>query len=156
MTVTDVPHSPSSGDQVDERARQLAAVAQLLADSIRPCAMATVTLVERASTGTAASTDPIAEELDRAQFDEDSGPGLTALRTQTVVALDRIVPGPGRYERFRAVAADLGVSAMLALPLDLDGSARGALNCYSVDGVFDEEDQHVAEAIARFASTLIE
>ncbi|MBD8042540.1 GAF and ANTAR domain-containing protein [Arthrobacter sp. Sa2BUA2] len=106
----------------------------------------------RELTFTVASSDSTALEMDEMQYAFDDGPCLHALRVHEPVH----VPDTSRDERWpeylKHVVAQ-GVNTMYAVPLDLEGHSRAALNLYSRSpGVFDEEFQRVARTYAAEAS----
>lgn len=101
---------------------------------------------------TVASSDSTALEMDEMQYAFDDGPCLHALRVHEPVH----VPDTSLDERWpqylQHVVAQ-GVNTMYAVPLDLEGHSRAALNLYSRSaGVFDEEFQRVARTYAAEAS----
>lgn len=161
MTVTDFHTPPStappSGPTVAQTARAvlLDSLTEMVTDVVGPCAMATLTVVEHAVPDTVATSHPEAVDLDEAQYDEDSGPCFTAQRTRATVALDRIVAGPGRYEGFRRVAAEVGVVAVVSAPIEVRGRTTGSLNCYATDGEFGDDDIDAVVAAARHAGHLL-
>jgi len=73
----------------------------------------------------AATTDR-AEEADRAQFELDEGPSLTALAERGPVVVSDSATEP-RWPRWTAVVADIGFRSMLALPLDLGPHYSGTV-----------------------------
>jgi hypothetical protein len=116
-----------------------------------------------------------AEAIDQAQYDGNGGPCLEAFRSaRQVQALvnghdgrdgrgsdgnggSGGSGGNGRdWSRFEERARDFGVAAVLSTPLvQSSGEALGALNMYSRDGGFSEDDTHTAEIIANHATLLL-
>ncbi|MEY2396989.1 MAG: hypothetical protein QOJ00_163 [Actinomycetota bacterium] len=141
---------------VDEESldNTLQRVATLATASVDGCSLASVTL-EGESKRTAASTDPIALELDVAQYEVDDGPCLHALRTKTVVG----VPSMGeeqRWTHFVRCAREHQVFSSLSLPLVVQDVGRGALNLYGrVPAAFPPEDENRALLLAQLAAVAI-
>ena len=90
------------------------------------------------------------------QFDEDTGPTLTAARSSRQIVLHDVVPGPGRYEGFRAAAHVAGVTAVVSTSLAGRG-LLGSLTCYSTSATdFDDAAAETALGLARAAGRLVE
>jgi len=108
-------------------------IAQLSADLITPVAYASVTAYREGAVTTVATSSEIAVAVDRAQYDERSGPCLTALDTATPVAVPDVATTM-RWPGFRDTAHRLGISASLSIPLFAGrGTAIAALNLYGRD-----------------------
>lgn len=120
------------------------------------CDTASVTLWLGAEMRTGASFDGRAAALDEAQFEEDSGPTLSTIRSADACLLERIVAGSGRYEGFRGEAARLGVRSALSVPVVPATGRRAALNCYSrSDAAFGEPEIEAAQRLAALAAAMI-
>jgi hypothetical protein len=114
---------------------QLAAIAQLAADTLGPVSYASVTAVRDSSTTTVAASSDLAVAVDQAQYAEDSGPCLQALAEDTPVRVDDIA-ATMRWPGFRAAAAELGLHASLSVPLFAgSGATVAVLNLYGHDPV---------------------
>ncbi|MDQ0736448.1 GAF and ANTAR domain-containing protein [Arthrobacter agilis] len=101
---------------------------------------------------TVASSDAKARSMDEVQYEHDDGPCLHALRVHDEVFIPD-VRSEGRWSGFMEHVATRGVGAMFCLPLDLEGSARAALNLYAEDAsVFSDDYRRVARAFALQAS----
>jgi len=99
---------------------------------------------------TKAATDPLVWELDRAQYDVDEGPCLSALREETVVMVPD-VRHEQRWPRYLPSALRAGLRSQMAVRLFLDQEGTlGGLNLYSTsrDGI----DPVVEDLAASFAS----
>jgi GAF domain-containing protein len=99
---------------------------------------------------TKAATDPLVWELDRAQYDVDEGPCLSALREQSVVVVPD-VRHEQRWPRYLPSALRAGLRSQMAVRLFLDEEGTlGGLNLYSTsrDGI----DPVVEDLAASFAS----
>lgn len=97
-----------------------------------------------------ATTGPIPERLDALQQREGEGPCLLAARTQEVVRLEDLA-ADGRWPSFAAMAAHVGVSSMLCLPLHVDSTTFGTLSLYADT---PRAIKNVAEPVARVLAVL--
>lgn len=101
---------------------------------------------------TVGSSDDKARAMDEVQYDHDDGPCLHALRVHDEVFIAD-VQSEDRWPEFMEHVARAGVGAMFCLPLDLEGSARAALNLYAEDAsVFSEAYRQAARAFSVQAS----
>ena len=101
---------------------------------------------------TIASTGPLPNEVDRAQYTTQQGPCLDSLYEQKTVRLPRLAEEQ-RWPEFVGLAAELGVGSMLAVQLFVVGDDLGALNLFSTHvDAFDDEDEHVALLFATHAA----
>jgi transcriptional regulator with GAF, ATPase, and Fis domain len=99
---------------------------------------------------TAAHTDARVLILDESQYGAGDGPCLEAMRTGRVVRADR-ADIQRRWPRLGVAAAATGVNSVLAVPLQTDDSAIGALNLYSHQVAVPEPDPDVATVLAQYA-----
>jgi GAF domain-containing protein len=119
------------------------------------CRAASITLIETARPLTVAATDDTARAVDRAQYEADDGPCLTAAREERAIWIEDITD-IRQWPRFAAAAVELGVGSSLSLPLSLAGGTYGGLNLYgAAAGAFDEHDREVASAFASQASAVV-
>ena len=122
--------TPDDSGDVDTH---LTAIAQLAADTIAAVSYASVTAVRDGATTTVAASSELATAVDQAQYAEDNGPCLDALRGGEPVAVDDIsatMTWPG----FREAADRMGLKASVSLPLMAgSGATVAALNLYSHD-----------------------
>jgi hypothetical protein len=101
---------------------------------------------------TVGSSDAKARSMDEVQYEHDDGPCLHALRVHSEVFI-RDTRSEDRWPGFMEHVAERGVGAMFCLPLDLEGSARAAVNLYAEDAsVFTDDYRRVARAFAVQAS----
>jgi transcriptional regulator with GAF, ATPase, and Fis domain len=99
-----------------------------------------------------AASSALPEQVDAVQEEVEQGPCLeTAFEQHTVLVPD--LATDGRWPRFSARAAALGVRSMLSFQLYVEGDNLGALNLFSreVDG-FDERSVTVGELFAAHAA----
>jgi GAF domain-containing protein len=129
-------------------------VAELACKAVPAADMAGITMLVDGRPRTGVCTDPEAEEIDAAQYANDSGPCLQAFRRQQVYRIDSTYTDQ-RWPEFTAAAAAHGITATLSLPLAARGEALGALNLYSRDGPFTDQAAHRAEDFAVQASILL-
>src|SRR4029079_17019316 len=77
-------------------------------------------------------TDAWASELDEIQYEVDRGPCLHSLRTQSLVRIDDVQTDPHWPGwRERALAAGVGSSIAVPIPIPNKSAARGAFNFYA-------------------------
>lgn len=94
------------------------------------------------------ATDQRAQELEELQFTLGEGPGVDALRMNRPVLVDDLsTPGHApRWPLFAAEAAQRGVCAVLALPVQAGAVRLGVLDCYRDRPGLPEPDA-LAEAL---------
>jgi len=104
---------------------------------------------------TAASTDPLVEELHQVQLECGEGPGLRALANRlTVVVAD--TASDRRWERWAGKVAALGVRSVLTARLATGDADVGTLNLFhSEPDAFDSDDEAVASIFARHAAVAL-
>jgi GAF domain-containing protein len=134
-------------------------IAELACRTITGCAHASVTRSGEHGEYTAVATDALACEIDQAQYADDCGPCLDALRQQRRIRVPSM-SASGDYEGFRAAAKAHGVHSSFSLPLAVGERPAGALNLYSDGesgflGTDDETAQYFATQVA-FAITCAE
>jgi GAF domain-containing protein len=116
-----------------------------------------ITIVEDGNYRTTNSTGPDALEIDKAQYRDNNGPCLDAMRSkrQLQAALDE---SPRRCPRFGKEAREAGVRSVLSTPLvGTGGGALGALNIYAREGgSFECADTRTAELLGEQATVLVE
>lgn len=110
-----------------------------------------ITLERDKRAAVAGSSSAEAQRLDEIQAGFDEGPCLQAQATQSVIVVDdaRL---ENRWPHYMATVRTHGLQSILAVPLDLNGSAKAALNCYTTaPNAFNAAAIAVAE---RFAGVL--
>ncbi|MCO1595719.1 GAF and ANTAR domain-containing protein [Micromonospora sp. RHAY321] len=113
----------------------LARLVHLTAVLVDPVDYVSVTVARHGRHLTRAASDPAAEAVDLAQYAQDDGPCLTALRSGGPVAVPDIAQA-FVWPRFRDVAWQAGVRASLSIPLFAgSGESVAALNLYARDAV---------------------
>lgn len=107
---------------------------------------------QKARSETVAETSELCTRIDAAQYRTGQGPCLEASWIDEIVRVDDLRT-TDRWPDFSAAAVELGVLAMLAFPLYLDGTRIGALNLYSrVSGSFDESSVRSGRVLAAHAA----
>jgi hypothetical protein len=111
----------------------LRSIVQLAADLQPPVSYASTTVHGKDSYATVAMSSAVALAVDEAQYADDSGPCLDALRTGEPTAVPRI-DATMRWPSFRDAAGRLGLRASLSIPLFAGrGTPIAALNLYGHD-----------------------
>jgi hypothetical protein len=88
------------------------------------------TVLRRKKAATVASSDPQARVLDEIQLEFGEGPCLAAMKDMCSVHVPDVA-SESRWADYMAVLAGLGVASILAVPLELEGETRAALNIFS-------------------------
>ncbi len=130
-------------------------VVELARQSIPGCDYAGFTLTRPDRLETAAATDPLIADLDRAQHDLGEGPCLAAARAEQT-CLIRDTGAESRWPRWVATAAESGISSVLSVQLTGQGRLHAAMNLYAkaVDA-FDEDAVITAQIYATHAGNAI-
>ena len=119
-------------------------VASLACRALPPCDLASVTMVNDGRPSTPVQTDPLASDLDSAQYRSRRGPCLEAYQAGKVVR-EKISENSDRWPEFSNTAAKAGVHSVLAVPLVANDQPIGALNLYSKSpGGYDEAAEETA------------
>jgi GAF domain-containing protein len=114
-------------------------VAELAVAEVDGCDFAGITLMRDGRPQTAVFTDVTSPNIDAAQYEADSGPCLDAFRQGQVFRIEDTASDE-RWPEFAAAAHAAGIGSTLSLPLEVGGSALGALNLYSRSvGAFEDE-----------------
>jgi GAF domain-containing protein len=133
----------------------VALVTRLAAVTLPSTAGAGVTLVDSRGRRTTAASDTLVAEADALQYGFDSGPCLTAWSDQVTVRIDDLTV-EDRWPRWTAAAAELGIRAMVSLPLVAEGVSVGAIKVYSREpGVYDAQAEQVLALFAQQAAVLL-
>jgi GAF domain-containing protein len=119
-------------------------VAGLACRTLPCCDLASVTMITDGRPSTPVQTEPLAGDLDSAQYRSQRGPCLEAYDRRSVVR-EKIAENADRWPEFSAVAKRAGVRSVLAVPLVASDRTIGALNLYSrSDDCYDETDEENA------------
>jgi GAF domain-containing protein len=130
-------------------------VAELARQTLPAAADASVTLVEADHAYTAASTGPLALDLDEAQYENDYGPSLEVAQSAGTVTIPDMA-AETRWPRFASKALADGVRSSLSVALPMQDAVLGALNVYATrPGAFDGGAVRVAQDFAGYAAIAI-
>jgi transcriptional regulator with GAF, ATPase, and Fis domain len=105
-------------------------VVDLAYRAITACDLASVTYMAEGRPFTIVTTDAVAETIDQAQYDADTGPCLDAFREKRTVSVPEMRTEQ-RWAKFRDRAIQCGVESSFSLPLIATDVGVGALNLYS-------------------------
>ena len=94
--------------------------------------VASVSVVRDGTAMTAATTDELATEIDKAQYAAGEGPCLEAAATGEVVRV-KVAEASAHWPDFAAAAGAAAVGSYLSAPLIVKEEQRGALNLYGFD-----------------------
>jgi GAF domain-containing protein len=142
--VTDQPYSLPDVTSLLVSTDSLEQFLQVLADSaltMAPMAQGVGITLERLRRPlTVASAGTSAPELDEAQYGQDDGPCLQALRTGEEVSVTDMLD-ENRWGPYPAYAAACGTRSSVSLPIAAHSHTAGALNLYSpkVSGFADAD-----------------
>jgi transcriptional regulator with GAF, ATPase, and Fis domain len=136
----------------DDLLQQIAEAACEIVPATTNCS---VSLVRDGVVRSVAIANEKARHLDDLQYEHGDGPCLEATRTTREV-LSQDLHAEGRWGDFRSAMIEHGIRSTMALPLDVDHGAEGALNIYSEDlGAFDEPAIVLARLVAGQAATVM-
>ncbi len=108
-----------------------------------------ITLLRQRKAATAASSSPAAQAMDEIQYAFGDGPCVTASREQETVHIADLETDQ-RWPQWAARVREQGVRSILAVPFQLDGDTRAALNVYSHRP--HRFDEHARELASIFVS----
>jgi hypothetical protein len=111
-----------------------------------------ITLMRPRKPVTVAADSDSARLLDEVQYAHAEGPCLEACQVATTILVDQ-VSTEQRWPAYMAAVAGNGVQSILAVPFELAGAGRAALNLYAdAVGVFTPETISTAESFVHRAS----
>jgi GAF domain-containing protein len=129
-------------------------VATLAKDTLG-AAEVSVTLVQGARAFTAAFTGELARELDEGQYELGHGPCMDAALSGTSVAITDMTADE-RWPDFGERATKAGALSSLSIPLPVQESVLGALNCYGrAPNHFGPESLEVGLSFAGYAAVAV-
>jgi transcriptional regulator with GAF, ATPase, and Fis domain len=149
--LTRVARSLQEQDSVE---RTLRVIVDTAPDFVKEAGHAGITaLRDNRTLDSPAYTDELVLRLDRVQSEVGEGPCMTAAGRNEILRVDDLATD-GRWPRFAARAAELGVGSMIACGLRADGYPRkAALNLHALrPGAFDRTTAHIASLYAEHAS----
>ena len=130
-------------------------VSVLASQALNEAPEASLTLLEGERAWTAASSGPVALQLDEQQYDIGSGPCLdAALYGETVKVTMNSPDQP--YPDFRQAAQREGVTHTMSIGLSTGDQVMGAMNIYNSTGrPFGDDSDRIARAIAVCAGIVL-
>src|SRR4051812_46184094 len=105
-------------------------IADLAVSSMEAVAYAGVTMLVDGHVQTGVFTDPVAPEIDRAQYETGEGPCLEAFRTGEIYRIASTADDE-RWPEFRAACRAHGIASTASFPIVIDDVRHGALNLYA-------------------------
>jgi GAF domain-containing protein len=115
-----------------------------------------VSIADRSGVHTMASTAPVVDVLDQAQYELQEGPCLDAMRTGGSVAVDDL-RSEQRWPHFSPRALEQGVLAQMGIEIYHDRSSVGGLNLYACSPhAFDEETRHAVGLFVAHAALALD
>lgn len=119
------------------------------------CSYAGVALATRGRPEVPAVTDPVVGEIYEWQMASREGPLVESMRDHSTLLI-RDTLTDGRWPDWAAKVLSLGVRSVLDVPLATSGGTVGVLGLYSsVPDAFDDDDEAVAQILARHASVAV-
>ena len=129
-------------------------VVELAVQALPSAHFASITVSDKAGVHTSHTTGAEALAADQAQYEQDGGPCLQALRTSRQV--DLVVAEADQWPVFQAKAQEIGVTRVLSTPLIQRNTTMGALNIYADgDGDISPTDRRTATLFAEQAAVLL-
>lgn len=125
----------------------LAGIAEAATASVPGCDAATIAISIGGRPATTAMTGIVALELDLVQYDNDDGPCLTSFHTASALRLDLYEQGE-TFPHIATAAQQVGVRAVLSMPVIWGSETIATLNLYSRSGPFDASAETVAAVLA--------
>lgn len=166
-----MPHVPDeavgAAETFGEVARLLAAhgdvqstldkVVRLAVEHLDACEFAGISLVERRTITSPASSNDVPRVVDRIQSETQEGPCIDAITEQEFFQTGDL-PGEARWPRFATRAhEETGVRSIISLRLFIEEDTLGALNLYSrTADAFDASDVAMASVFAVHAAVAMD
>jgi transcriptional regulator with GAF, ATPase, and Fis domain len=139
-------------ESVEEALARLAVVALSVIPGAEQCG---ISVADRKSVSTVASTDGMVDRLDQLQYRLDEGPCLDAIRLHTSVVVDDMRTET-RWPRFAPSAAEAGCLSQMGIEIFCESGRVGGLNLYSTQpSAFDEQTRQAATLLATHTSVVM-
>jgi GAF domain-containing protein len=133
----------------------VALVTALAVETIPKTEGAGVSLIDSRGKRSVAASDAFVERVDALQYELDAGPCVTSWRDQLLVRIDDVRQDQ-RWPEWAAAAAEVGVRAVLSVPLVSAGTCIGAIKVYSLEpAAFDDRAEHLLKLFAQQAAILL-
>jgi GAF domain-containing protein len=144
LTLLEEPDVAETLDQIVEYARDCLA-----------CDYAGIHIVRSGEIETAAATDEVIRQADKAQAELGEGPCLQAVWDKTTFVVDD-TSTDSRWPSFAPIAHQLGLHSILSIRLHTTAQTLGALNFYCTEArKFDDDDVSLAHVFAQHASVAL-
>lgn len=102
------------------------------------------------------ATNDILEDVERMQERFRQGPCVDAATAATSVVVDDLRSHRDRWPKYVPAVVDRGLSAVLGIPMHVDGKVVGALNVYTSEPrAWSEEEVGVAQLLADMATAYV-
>jgi len=135
--------------------KTLQRVVDVAVETLPGCDFAGVSLRQNGTVSTPASTDPLVDELDQAQYDLQEGPCLDAIWVDDIYRINDMTREE-RWPNWAPRAAAAGVNSVLSVRLATQAEVVGGLNMYSRKiHAFDDEAIVTAYIYATHASSAL-
>jgi GAF domain-containing protein len=105
-------------------------VAEMTSEGVPDANFVGITMMERGRPQTTVFTHPDSPEIDRSQYEVDSGPCLEAFRRGEIVRLES-AREDNPWPEFAAACVEHGILSTVSFPLTVDTTTNGAMNLYS-------------------------
>jgi transcriptional regulator with GAF, ATPase, and Fis domain len=139
-------------ETVEDALARLVVVALSVIPGAEQCG---ISVADRKSVTTVASTDGMVDRLDQLQYDLDEGPCLDAMRHHTSVVVDDMRTET-RWPRFAPPAAEAGCISQMGLEIFRESGRVGGLNLYSTrPSAFDDQTRQAATLLAIHTSVVM-
>jgi GAF domain-containing protein len=135
--------------------KTLERVSSLSVKTIPGCVSASITVMEGDNAWTPGSSDELALELDRAQYESGRGPCLEAIKQDREV-LALLDADDSDWPEFSQKARSRGIHTSFSVPMKVNGTV-GGLNLYAQEpDAFDEAAQEIAHLFGNQAAVALE
>jgi transcriptional regulator with GAF, ATPase, and Fis domain len=139
-------------ETVEQALSRLVGVALSIIPGAEQCG---ISVADRKSVSTMASTDGMVDELDQLQYRLDEGPCLDAVRHHTSVVVDDMRTET-RWPRFAPPAAEAGCISQMGIEIFRESGRVGGLNLYSSQpSAFDDYSRQAATLLAIHTSVVM-
>ena len=139
-------------ETVEEALARLVQVARSVIPGAEQCG---ISVADRRSVTTMASTDGVVDRLDQLQYRLGEGPCLDAMRDHTSVVVDDMRTET-RWPRFAPPAAAAGCISQMGIEIFREAGRVGGLNLYSSKpSAFDDYTRHTATLLAIHTSVVM-
>jgi hypothetical protein len=147
---------PSSAYDKQPLQQALQSLAISAATNIAGVDFASITVRRKDQTlDTIATTDDLATDLDKYQYELHEGPCYDAVTDERFVVVNDLAAVDGRYPRFGPRAVEFGVRGQAGIQLE-HNCERAGLNLYArKPDAFDQSTIHLAELFSNQAAVLL-